>query len=87
MRIYLIVGVSCLRLLDDMTLVTAANDRNIFVWRLSTARAPGKTLVLATQTHRAESTGQLLIDFHFLINLVAEKGVHCFCIMSTKPLI
>ncbi|KAF6017957.1 WDR53 [Bugula neritina] len=44
-------GVSSLGLTNDLTLVSAGNDTRIVVWALSTARAPGKTLVWANELH------------------------------------
>ena len=51
-------GVSSVQLLEDMTMISCGNDSQLKVWKLSTARAPGKTLVWATPTHSADLVGK-----------------------------
>lgn len=55
--VYLVVGVSSVHLLDDMTMMSSGNDSELKIWKLSTARAPGKTLVWASPTHTAVLKG------------------------------
>lgn len=54
---HVIEGVSCLLFLDDMALITGSNDRSIVRWKLSTARAPGKTLIWAQPRERSSHRG------------------------------
>ena len=39
-------------------MISCGNDSQLKVWKLSTARAPGKTLVWATPTHSADLVGK-----------------------------
>ena len=40
-------------------MISCGNDSQLKVWKLSTARAPGKTLVWATPTHSADLVGKV----------------------------
>lgn len=81
------LGVSCLLFIGPMSMATGSNDSKITLWNLSTARAPGKTLVWGSATHSVDHSGWWLYGYFSHHYIFQCEFIKCVLLFQVNPAI